>query len=106
MARSFNVFLLTFLRIVGKPCVKSAKKKTFASSSEMHKEFLEQSWLEESFGLVEFIIEYLVFFFTKLILQICQRERIEKLTPFEKFTCSSLNLKTNKQTKNRLRVYS
>ena len=90
MARSFNVFLPTFLRIVGKLFVKSAKKKTIASSSEIHKEFLKKSWLEESFGLVEFIIEYLVFFFTKLILQICQRERIEKLTPLEKFTCSSL----------------
>ena len=43
MARSFNVFLLTFLRIVGKLCVKSAKKKTFASSSEIRKEFLKKN---------------------------------------------------------------
>ena len=62
MARSVNVFLLTFPRIVGKLCVKSAKKKTFASSSEIHKEFLKKNWLGESFGLVEFSKEYPIFF--------------------------------------------
>ena len=117
MARSVNVFLLTFLMIVGKlcplhpapapsqnhnypldrlvptrvhflpsddlsnrllvHCVKSAKIKTFASSSEIHKEFLKKIDLGSHLAWWSSVYRISYIFFTELILQICQRKGLK-----------------------------